>query len=311
MGLNMVARAVEKKHDVVAYNRSIESIKKAQDFGAIPAYSISELFSNINDLEKNSNVAKNSNSSKNSNTIWLMVPWQSVDTVISEILPFIKKGDTIIDGGNSLYTDSIRRAEELSKKGINFLDVGVSGGPTGARDGACLMIGGKKEIYNAHKGLFQDLSNGTSYKYFGKNGAGHFVKMVHNGIEYGMMQSIAEGFNLMKESDFDLNLSEVAELYNNGSVIESRLVDWLHSAYNKNSDNLNNVSGEVSHSGEAEWTVDAANKKNISVKIIEESLKFRKNSKNNPSYTGKVVSAMRGEFGGHDVADKSNISINK
>ncbi|HMO78824.1 MAG TPA: decarboxylating 6-phosphogluconate dehydrogenase [Candidatus Paceibacterota bacterium] len=290
MGFNMVSRMLKHKHTVVVYNRSNPSVKKAQKKGAIPANSISEL---VLKLEK-------------PRTIWMMVPWKSVDSVLEEILKFAEAGDTIIDGGNSPYYESVRRAKMLSEKKINFLDIGVSGGPGGALNGACLMIGGEKKVYKKYERLFKDLSVPSGYCHFGKNGSGHFVKMVHNGIEYGMMQSIAEGFNLMKNSEFELDLLKIASLYNHGSVVESKLIGWLSNAYKKHKIDLKNISGEVSHSGEGLWTVLAAKKMGVSVKIIEESLKFREKSKNNPSYTGKVVSAMRGEFGGHDVSDKIN-----
>lgn len=292
MGLNMVTRMCNYGHEVVVYNRSEEAIKKAKKVGAKSAHSIHDL---ILSLEK-------------PRTVWIMVPWKSVDSVLSEILKYIEPGDTIIDGGNSPYYESIKRAHALSEKKINFIDIGVSGGPGGALNGACLMIGGEKNIIKKYDKLFNDLSVNNGYCHLGRNGAGHFVKMVHNGIEYGMMQAIAEGFNLMKNSDFGLDLGKIANLYNHGSVVESKLVGWLESAYKKYNTDLEKVSGEVAHSGEGLWTVKTAKKMGLPAKIIQESLNFRKKSINNPTYTGKVVSAMRGEFGGHDISDKINIS---
>ena len=304
MGFNMVERLLEKDYQVIATNRSHESIDKISDKGAIPAYSISEL------------VEKISENSTDPKTIWLMVPWRAVGDVLSELTPLLKKGDTIIDGGNSPYVETVRRSKELKEKEINFMDVGVSGGPNGARNGACLMIGGGREDFEKYQELFSDLSiknsNGESgYGYMGLHGAGHFVKMVHNGIEYGMMQAIGEGFEVMKKSNqdienggFDLDLKEITRVYNTGSVIESRLVGWLQNAYKNNGIELNNISGEVSHSGEGQWTVEAANRLDVPADIIKESLDFRIKSQGNPSYTGKVVSALRNEFGGHDVGDK-------
>jgi 6-phosphogluconate dehydrogenase len=290
MGLNMVERMLEKGYTVVANNRSDESIKKAEAAGAEGAYSISEL------VEKSGEAGKR--------TIWLMVPWKAVDEVLTELLPLLTEGDTVIDGGNSPYKESVRRHAELVEAGIRFLDAGVSGGPAGARNGACIMVGGSQEIFNEYESLFADLSVENGYGYMGRGGAGHFVKMVHNGIEYGMMQAIGEGFDVMKKSDFDLDLKKVTDVYQNGSVIESRLVGWLASAYEKHGFELDGISGEVSHSGEGQWTVDAANELNVPVEIIEGSLEFRKKSQGNPSYTGQVVSALRNEFGGHDVGDK-------
>lgn len=288
MGLNMVQKMIEKGHTVVANNRSKEPVDKAAAIGATPAYSISELVSKL----------------ESPRTIWLMVSWQAVDQVVDELLPLLNKGDTIIDGGNSPYVESVRRAKRLTKKKINFLDVGVSGGPGGARSGACVMVGGKKEIYDKYENLFKDISVNDGYGYMGEAGAGHFVKMVHNGIEYGMMQSIGEGFEIMKKSDFNLDLKKITDLYNHGSVIESRLIGWLNSAYGKHTAELNGISGEVSASGEGEWTVKAAKKLKVKADVIKKSLDFRTKSKGNPSYTGQVVSALRNEFGGHDVAQK-------
>lgn len=289
MGLGMVEKMIETGHDVVANNRSPEPIKKAEEFGADGAYSISEL---VNKLDS-------------PRTIWLMVPWQAVDTVLSELTPLLNEGDVIIDGGNSPYLETVRRSKELLAKGFKFLDIGVSGGPDGARNGACMMIGGDKRLFESYESLIKDLCVPNGYGYMGSHGAGHYVKMVHNGIEYGMMQAIGEGFEVMKKAEeFDINLTEVAKVYNHGSVIESRLVGWLLEGFKKYGEDLEEVSGEVSHSGEGQWTVEAAQRINVPVEIIEGSLEFRKKSQGNPSYTGKVVSVQRNMFGGHDVSKK-------
>ena len=189
-------------------------------------------------------------------------------------------------------------------KGIDFLDVGVSGGPSGARSGACIMVGGKREIFSEHEKLFKDLSVYKGYGYMGESGAGHFVKMVHNGIEYGMMQAIAEGFAVMKKSPFKLDLIKIAEVYNHRSVIESRLVDWLRTAFEQYGENLDDIYGSVSQSGEGMWTVEAAKELGIPIPIIEEALRFREQSNETPSYTGQALSAMRNQFGGHEVFKK-------
>ena len=181
------------------------------------------------------------------------------------------------------------------------MDVGVSGGPEGARHGACMMIGGKREKFEKYEQIFNDLSINGGYAYMGDTGAGHFTKMVHNGIEYGMMQAIGEGFEILKSSEFNLDLNEVSRIYNNGSVIESRLVGWLQNGYKEEGVDLKAISGEISHSGEGLWTVEEAKLKNISAPVIEASLQFRINSTNNPSYAGKVVSVLRNQFGGHSV----------
>ena len=184
MGFNMVERLLEKGYEVVASNRSIEKVREIEKQGAIGAESSADVVSKLN----------------GSRLIWIMVPWKAIDGVLEEILPHLEEGDTIIDGGNSPYKESIRRGRELSKKGIHFLDVGTSGGPGGARNGACMMIGGSKEKYDEYKQLFVDLCVPEGEGYMGEHGAGHFVKMVHNGIEYGMMQAIGEGFEVMKKA---------------------------------------------------------------------------------------------------------------
>lgn len=288
MGLNMVERLIEKGHKVIVFDKNESAIKYLEEKGALPAYSLKSLAASL----------------ETPRFIWLMVPYKAVDQVIQELHPFIQTNDVLVDGGNSPYEESIRRSADLKEKGIHFLDAGVSGGPAGARSGACIMIGGEKSIFDRYENIFRDLSAEKGYGYMGKSGTGHFVKMVHNGIEYGMMQAIAEGFGLLKASPFNLHLAEVAELYNHRSVIESRLLGWLRKAFDEHGEDLDNISGSVSHTGEGSWTVDAAKKFGVPVTIIEEALRFRIESQKNPSYTGKILSALRFQFGGHDVFDK-------
>ena len=290
MGFNMVERILEKGHHVVAFNRSPEPLERISRIGAEPAESLASMVQTL----------------ETPRLIWLMLSHQAVDAVLSELTNHLEKGDTVIDGGNSPYRESMRRAIELEAKGINFLDAGVSGGPGGARNGACIMVGGKKEVFEKHEQLFRDLTVENGYGYMGRAGAGHFVKMVHNGIEYGMMQALAEGFAVMKASPFDLNLAAVAELFNQKSVIESRLVGWLQKAYETAGEELKEISGSVAHSGEGKWTVEAARELGIPVPLIEGALDFRVASQEAPSYTGKVVSALRNQFGGHEVKASSS-----
>jgi len=285
MGMGMTLRLLEKRYEVLAYARSEESRARAVEAGAGGASSLGELVSGL----------------KTPRLIWLMVPYKAVDDVLSEIISLLDKGDTVIDGGNSPYKETVRRAEDLKHKGINFMDVGVSGGPSGARNGASLMVGGDKNDFEKNENLFRDLSVENGYGYMGDHGAGHFVKMVHNGIEYGMMQAIGEGFAIMKKSDFNLDLTKVAEVYSHGTVIESSLINWLHKAYLEKGEDLGEVSGRVSHSGEGLWTVEAAKELSVPAPVIESSLQFRIDSQENPSYVGQVVSALRNQFGGHDV----------
>jgi len=287
MGANMCRHLLERGWKVVGYNRSEEETKKLSKFGLIPAYSLKDL---VNNLSK-------------SKIVWLMIPsGKAIDEIIfgkDGLVKLLAKGDTIIDGGNSFYEDSARRVKKLKKFGINFVDVGFSGGPGGARDGASLMVGGEKKIFETLEELFRNLSIPGGYGYFGKAGAGHFVKMIHNGIEYGMMQSLAEGFEILKKSNYKFNLKEIAEIYNHGSVIESRLVNWLINALQKSGNNLKGVKGDVDYTGEGEWTVKTAKRLKVPARIIEESFKFRVRSKKKPSFSGQVLSALRQEFGGH------------
>ena len=240
--------------------------------------------------------------------VWLMVPaGKMVEEVLfgtNGVATKLSKNDIIIDGGNSYYKDSVAHAKKLEAFGVKYIDVGFSGGPSGARNGGCLMIGGDEATFTTHEPLFKDLAVEGGYQFFEGAGAGHFVKMVHNGIEYGMMQSLGEGFAILKASEYKPDLTRVADIYNHRSVIESRLVGWLGSALEEYGPELDDVSGVVSHSGEGEWTAKTAKELGIDAKIIEESFQFRVRSAENPSFIGKVVSALRGQFGGHAVFEK-------
>lgn len=288
MGKNMVLRLLEKNWQIVVYDKDEKVRKEVGGKGAIESLSIKDLVEKLSPPR----------------VIWLMVPHWIVENVLfaqGGLANFLEKGDIIIDGGNSFYLDSVKRYKKLAKKGINFVDVGVSGGPKGARKGACLMVGGEKNLFERLKPLFEDLATEQGFQFFSGPGAGHFVKMVHNGIEYGMMQAIAEGFNLMRKSTYKLDLEKVAEIYSYGSVIESRLIRWLKKSFEERGRELKGVSGNVTHTGEGEWAIKTAKKLKVPVKIIEESFKFRVRSEKNPSYTGKILSALREQFGGHKV----------
>jgi len=291
MGFNMVQRLLEKNYTAVVFDKNKDAVKKISRLGAKPADSLQSLAKAL----------------PSPRLVWLMVPHGAVNSALKELMPFLQKGDTVIDGGNSNYKESMRRATELQKRGINFLDAGVSGGPPGARNGACIMVGGKKELFKKYEKLFKDLSVKNGYGYMGNSGAGHFVKMVHNGIEYGMMQALAEGFSLMKVSDFNLDLEKIAGLYSHKSVIESRLTGWLKNAFKKYGRDLKKISGSAAHSGEGLWTVKEAQKLGIPVPVIKEALKFRVKSQKKPSYAGQILSALRNQFGGHEVKLKRRI----
>lgn len=289
MGSGIARRLLKKGWAVHGFDNSQAVVRELVSFGMHAANSLQALVTEL----------------PTPRLVWLMVPaGKAVDDVLfgkEGIAPKLSKGDIVIDGGNSFYKDSVRRAKKLAGLGITFVDVGFSGGPEGARNGACLMVGGDEATFTNLEPLFRDLSIEDGYRFFKGAGAGHFVKMVHNGIEYGMMQSLAEGFAILKKSKYKPNLTRVAESYNHGSVIQSRLVGWLQSAYEEYGENLAAISGKIGHSGEGEWTAKTARELKVPAKIIEESFKFRVQSADKPSYTGKVVSALRGQFGGHSV----------
>ncbi|MFA5073039.1 MAG: decarboxylating 6-phosphogluconate dehydrogenase [Nitrospirota bacterium] len=285
MGYNMATLLLDKGYQVIAYDRSDIQVKKIAERGAESADSIKTLVSSLS-------VPR---------FVWMMVPHPAVEDVLKQLIPLLAKGDTVVDGGNSPYKDSLRRSKELEAKGIDFLDAGVSGGPSGARSGACIMVGGKKETVEKHYKLFQDLSAPQAFAYVGISGAGHFVKMVHNGIEYGMMQALAEGFSLLHESPFHFDLVQIADMYNHRSVIESRLVGWLKNALEQNGTDLEAITGSAGQSGEGMWTVQTAKELGIPMPVIKAALDFRLESQHAPSYTGKIISALRYQFGGHEA----------
>ncbi len=286
MGKNMVLRLIEKGHQVVAWNRSEAPRQEIVTAGGATTSSVEELVSTL----------------PTPRCIWLMLPAGEVThDMITQLIPLLKAGDTIIDGSNNFYKNTQQHNQLLKPTGIHFYDAGVSGGPGGARNGACVMAGGDEAPTPEIEKLFKDVAAPDAYQFFPGAGAGHFVKMVHNGIEYGMMQAIGEGFEVMKASTYNLDLLKVAQLYNQGSVIESRLIGWLTSGYQKQGIELEAISGSVKHSGEGQWTVETAKELKVPVPIIEGSLQFRIDSQQHPSYTGQVVSVLRNEFGGHEV----------
>lgn len=233
--------------------------------------------------------------------IWLMVPaGKIVDEVLETLVPMLHANDIVIDGGNSFFKDSIRRANWIKEKGIHYLDCGTSGGVEGALNGVCAMIGGQKEAFDFCEPLFKSIALPNGYLYCGKSGSGHFVKMVHNGIEYGMMQSIAEGFDMLHKSDFDINLPQVAKLYDTGSVIRGWLMELTERAFAKDPV-LAGIKGKANASGEAQWMVDTAKEMNVPVPATQIALDMRNASQTQPNFSAKVVAALRNEFGGHAV----------
>lgn len=280
MGAGLVAQLKGNGHEVYAWNRSDHSLKNVG--------SVKEM---VNGLAAGERI------------IWMMLPAGAVvDEFLTQLIPLLTKGDLVIDGGNSRYSDTLRRAKQLRAKGIELMDVGVSGGPKGAREGACLMIGGARASYERLLPLWEATAAPHAFGLMGTVGAGHFAKMVHNGIEYGMMQAIAEGAAVLQASEFNFDLAKVFTLYNHNSVIVSRLVGWTSEALAEDP-KLEHISSKIDHTGEGEWTVQAAEELGIEVPIIKESLEVRKlSSTESDSFRDKAVSAMRGKFGGHAVA---------
>lgn len=285
MGYNLALNLIGNGHKVVAYDVTKEIVDKIAKEGAEPAASLQDLLQRL----------------PSRRVIWLMIPAGIVvEQVIDELSAYLDPSDIIIDGGNSNYKDSIRRYEKLKEKNIDFLDCGTSGGTSGALSGACTMIGGDPEVFAYCEQIFKDISVENGYLYTGKRGSGHFVKMVHNGIEYGMMQAIAEGFDVLKGSEYDFNYEEIARVWNHGSVVRSWLMELAQSAFSKDK-NLDSIKGIMHSSGEGKWTVETALDLGIPTPVIALSLIMRYRSLQEDTFTGKVVAALRNEFGGHKV----------
>lgn len=232
---------------------------------------------------------------------WLMVPaGTAVRASLQNLMPFLRPNDVVIDGGNSHFKDSLGHAQILAEQQVHFLDCGTSGGVSGALNGICAMVGGEEAVFQRCEPLFKDISLPHGYLYCGKSGSGHFVKMVHNGIEYGMMQAIAEGFELMQSSDFNLDLGAVAGLWNRGSVVRSWLMELTAGALQENP-NLDGLKGIMHASGEGQWMIETAIEQHIPTPVIALSLMMRYRSQQEDTFSGKVVAALRNAFGGHAV----------
>jgi 6-phosphogluconate dehydrogenase len=285
MGANMTERLVQGGHRVISYDRSPEAIQRVVDKGAVGAHSLADFVKQLS-LPR---------------VIWLMVPsGDPVDETIEQLLPNLSKGDILIDGGNSNYKDSIRRAEKLKSQGFHFVDAGTSGGIWGLQVGYCMMVGGEKPIVDRLASIFKTLAPPDGYAHVGPNGAGHFVKMVHNGIEYGMLQAYGEGFELLKASRFDLDLGKIAHLWNQGSVVRSWLLELAERAFEKDP-KLASIRGYVEDSGEGRWTVIEAVERDVPASVLTLSLFARFASRQEDSFGAKVIAALRNEFGGHAV----------
>jgi 6-phosphogluconate dehydrogenase len=321
MGANLVRRLLRDGHRCVVTDHHAESIKALEAEGAVGASSLADF---VAKLEK-------------PRALWIMIPAGAVQSTLEELRPLLEPGDIVIDGGNSYYRDDITRAAELKTDGLQYVDVGTSGGVWGLERGYCLMIGGEKETVEHLDPLFLTIAPGEGsveptpgrkaggtaqqgYLHCGPNGAGHFVKMVHNGVEYGMMAAIAEGLSIIKHADagkhqqeidaettplrtpeayqYTIDPGEVAEVWRRGSVVSSWLVDLIAAAFAK-SPELDDFSGHVSDSGEGRWTVLAAVDTGVPASVISASLYERFESRDNGAFTGKILSALRSEFGGH------------
>ncbi len=285
MGANMTERLVLGGHRIISYDRSPEAIQRVVDKGAVGSRSLADFVQQLSQPR----------------AAWLMVPsGDPVDQTIEQLLPQLAKGDVIIDGGNSYYKDSIRRAEKLKQQGIYFVDAGTSGGISGLRVGYCIMLGGEKQVVERLDPIFKTLAPKDGYLHVGPSGAGHFVKMIHNGIEYGMLQANGEGFELLKASGFDLDLGKIAHLWNQGSVVRSWLLELAESAFNKDPE-LASIKGYVEDSGEGRWTVLEAVERDVPASVLTLSLFARFASRQEDSFSAKVIAALRNEFGGHAV----------
>lgn len=287
MGMNMAKRLLQGGHSVIAYNRTPNKTDQLVREGAIGAYSLSEVIEKLSPPR----------------VTWVMLPaGPTVDDHIVQLKEILSPDDIVIDGGNTYYKDDIRRADLLAEKEIKFIDAGVSGGIWGLKVGYCLMIGGKKETYQYLEPIFKTLAPEEGHLHCGEVGAGHFVKMVHNGIEYGMMQAYGEGFDILESSPYSesMDYAAISHLWNQGSVVRSWLLELMESAFTKDA-NLSDIRGYVEDSGEGRWTVQQAIETGVSAPVIALSLMRRFGSQVEDSFSDKVVAALRREFGGHAV----------
>jgi 6-phosphogluconate dehydrogenase len=286
MGMNMVQRLLNSGFDIVAYARTSETVKRAEEKGAAGAVSLEDMAGKL----------------ARPRIIWTMVPAGSAtEETINKIARLLEEGDIIIDGGNSFYKDSMRRAEDLRNRKIAFLDAGTSGGIWGLQIGYCLMVGGDRDVFQTAEPIFRALAPDNGYAHVGPAGSGHFVKMVHNGIEYAMLQGYAEGFEILQaKKEFNIDLRKTANLWNHGSVIRSWLLELAENAFEKDP-MLSSVKGFVEDSGEGRWTVAEAIERNVPAPAITLSLLERFRSRQDESFGAKVIAALRNEFGGHAV----------
>ena len=288
MGGNMTERLVAGGHQVVAHARSAESVAEAQRKGATGAHSLEEVVRKL-DAPR---------------VVWLMIPvGKPVEETIQSLRPMLSGGDVIVDGGNSRFSDSARRARDLSEAGLGFLDAGTSGGVWGLKEGYCLMVGGEEKFFRVVEPAFATLAPKEGYAHVGPSGAGHYVKMIHNAIEYAMLQAYGEGFEMLNVSGFDLDLSRIAELWTHGAVVRSWLLDLLVLAL-KEDPKLASIKGYVEDSGMGRWTLQEAIERAVPTPALADSLFARFASRQPESFSAKVIAALRNQFGGHAVKTK-------
>ena len=285
MGANMVQRILLHGHQVVVWDPNADAVKSLVDKGATAASSLTDIISKLDGLK----------------IIWLMVPaGKIVDDSIATLKPLLAKGDIIIDGGNSNWKNTVARHNDLIKDSIHYVDCGTSGGLWGLQNGYCLMYGGEKEACDSLEPIFSSLTSEGGHLYCGKSGSGHFTKMIHNGIEYGMMQAYAEGYEILEKSEFDVDLKKVSDLWMHGSVVRSWLLELIGNAL-EDDPKLDGLKPFVDDSGEARWTVEAAIELDVPAHVITSSLFTRFASRDDNSFGLKLVAAMRNQFGGHAV----------
>ena len=291
MGGKIALRLLKYGHEVIVFNRHQDKVDLVIEQGGIGFNDMNKFIEKMNDYKVP--------------IVWSMVPAGEItNNILLNLSNRLKKGSILIDGGNSNYKDTVNTGNILKEKGINFLDIGTSGGLWGYKNGYCLMVGGEKNIYKKIEPLLKDLSAPSGYQHMGVCGSGHFVKMIHNGIEYGMMQAYAEGFEILKsKEEFNLNLDKVTNVWQHGSIIESFLLNLTKDIFKKDP-NLDEVKGWVEDSGEGRWTVLEAIENNVSAPIITLSLMQRFRSRKEETFTDKVLARLRNEFGGHSIKVK-------
>ena len=289
MGMNMVTRLRRDQHRVVVYDRTPDLIKQAESVGCVGASSLQDLVSKLTGPR----------------TVWIMVPSGApTEDTVHRVAGLLSVDDVVIDGGNSNFHDDSRRAAELKQRGLHYMDVGTSGGIWGLQVGYCMMVGGDKAVVDRHAPIFTTLAPEQGWAHMGGHGAGHYVKMVHNGIEYSMMQGYAEGFELMSKSEYRLDLAKIADLWMHGSVVRSWLLELTAGAL-KEDPKLEGIKGYVQDSGEGRWTILDAIDKDVPVPTLTAALFTRFRSRQDESFAEKLLAAMRNAFGGHAVRKRS------